>query len=288
MKGVDLSTHNKKVDYKKLKQQGIDFAIIRCGYGKDDGQKDAMFETHYKGLKEAGIKVGVYHYSYCTSIENAKLEAKNCLKFIEGKTFELPVFYDLEETRISNLGKEAVTKIAKLFCEEITNAGYQAGVYANLYWYRTFIDVNQLINYRIWLAQWNSNNEIKHSANFRVDYLQYAVSYIDGVEGRCDLDYCYIPNHTKSNEEIAEEVIKGLWGNSPERQKLLEANGYNYYDIQNIINQKMKNKKKSNEEIANEVIKGFWDVQPKRQKLLEDAGYNYNEIQKIVNQKMKK
>lgn len=86
-KGIDLSTYQTKVDYQKLKEQNIDFAIIRCGYGKDKNQKDKMFEQHYEGLKNVGIGVGAYLYSYCTSLENSYKEANNCLEFIKRKKF---------------------------------------------------------------------------------------------------------------------------------------------------------------------------------------------------------
>ena len=248
LKGLDMSTFQKNVDYKKLKEQGIDFAIIRCGYGKESSQKDAMFETHYKGLKEAGIKVGAYLYSYCSNVENAILEARNCLEFIKGKEFELPIFYDLEDKITKVLGRVSITQIAVNFCEEIERNGYKAGVYANLDWFRNYIDISRLTNYKIWLAQWGVE---KPTANFHYDYWQYKVGTINGIIGSVDLDYCYdneitknvenVENNVeKSNEQIADEVINGLWGNNPERKIKLEQAGYNYEVIQNIVNKKLQ------------------------------------------------
>jgi len=89
--GIDISTYQRNVNYLSLKASNIDFAIIRSGFGKNESQKDNMFEEHYAGLHCVGIPIGVYHYSYVTSKENAILEAKNCLKFIGDKTLELPV-----------------------------------------------------------------------------------------------------------------------------------------------------------------------------------------------------
>lgn len=185
-KGIDISYYQDNVDYSKLKEQGIEFAIIRCGYGKDAGQKDSMFETHYKGLKDVGIKVGCYLYSYCNNVNNAILEAENCLNMIKGKEFELPVFYDLEDKTTKALGKESITQIAKIFCERIEKEGYKAGIYANLDWFRNYIDVKQLEKYYIWLAQWSE----KHTADFKVDFWQYSSKgQILGITGNCDLDY---------------------------------------------------------------------------------------------------
>lgn len=247
-KGIDLSVWNEDVDYTKLKEQGIEFAIIRCGYGKDKSQKDKMFEKHYEGLRQAGIKIGCYHYSYCNNINNAILEAENCLEYIKGKDFDLPVFYDLEEKTTSALGKDTVTEIAKIFCDRIKQAGYKAGVYANLDWFQNYINVNEIEkDYYIWLAQWSE----KHSANFRVDFWQYTSNgKILGIPNNVDLNYqlteleenTKIYESKKSIEELANEVIEGKWGNGEERKNRLTESAYNYDEVQNLVNKKLSNK----------------------------------------------
>ena len=118
IKGVDLSCWNENVNYNKLKQEGVEFALIRTGFGKDEGQKDKLFEKHYEGCRRAGIKVGAYLYSYCTAVENAEKEAENCLKHIAGKQFELPIYIDLEEARTKILGVDSVTNMHLIFAEE--------------------------------------------------------------------------------------------------------------------------------------------------------------------------
>lgn len=92
----------------------------------------------------------------------------------------------------------------------------------------------------------------------------------------------------KSNEQIADEVIAGKWGNGAERKTNLINAGYDYNTIQAIVNQKLSGNtnKKSNEQIANEVIQGKWGNGADRKARLEKAGYNYNEIQRIVNKKL--
>lgn len=187
MKGVDISTWQKNVDYLKLKANGIDFAIIRCGYGKNESQKDNMFEKHYAGCIYAGMKVGAYLYSYASTVEGAKLEAENCLKFIRNKKFDLPIFYDVEDKNQRNIDRNTLTQMCKVFCDTIINAGYQAGVYTNLYWFNNKLNVKELEKYNIWLAQWN----YKPTANFRVDIWQYDVGTIEGNVGRIDKDIAY-------------------------------------------------------------------------------------------------
>ena len=95
-------------------------------------------------------------------------------------------------------------------------------------------------------------------------------------------------NNSKTNEEIATEVIQGKWGNGQERKDRLTKAGYNYYEIQKIVNDRLLNKKKTNEEIATEVIQGKWGNGQERKDRLTKAGYNYYEIQKIVNERLLK
>lgn len=165
------------------------------------------------------FQFGVYHYSYVTSLENAVLEAKNCLKFINGKKLDLPIFYDLEDKITKTLGKDLITKCAIAFCEEIEKAGYKAGVYANLNWFTNCIDVNKLIEkgFKIWLAQWND----KITAPFSPNYWQYtSKGSVHGIQGNVDLDICYDDisitgdNVDNSVENSRYEVRKNLynWG----------------------------------------------------------------------------
>ena len=242
LKGIDLSEYNQNLDYKALKQSGIEFAIIRCGYGKDAGQKDKLFETHYKGCKEAGIKVGAYHYSYCTSSENALKEADNCLSYIKDKSFDLPIFYDLEENRIASLGKNTVNEIAVRFCKRIESAGYRSGVYANLNWFKNYIDPYVLIdnNIKIWLAQWNSTM----TATFKVDLWQFT-NQLNVAGKNFDGDYLLnedLLNNDPDNEtfdvnidySLAVSVIFGEYGNGQERKERL---GSHYNAVQDIVNE---------------------------------------------------
>ena len=109
---IDVSYCQTGVDYNKVKNSGIDAVIIRAGFGKETYQKDSEFETHYRNAKRAGLAVGVYWYSYAYSVAEAKQEAKVCLECIKGKTLELPVYYDLEESGQTRLGMSALTNIA--------------------------------------------------------------------------------------------------------------------------------------------------------------------------------
>lgn len=243
LKGIDLSAWQTDIDYKQLKASGIDFAILRCGYGKNRTQKDKMFEQHYVGCKNAGIKVGAYLYSYCEAVSNAELEAENCLAFIEGKKFELPIFYDLEENRTGVLGRDNVTEIALRFCRKIEQAGFRAGVYANLNWFKNYIYPNKIIDagYKIWLAQWGVNYP---TADFQFDIWQYTNNaddmHIDG-DYLINNSIMVVDNVNNSVEnsikEMAVDVIIGKYGNGQERKDKL---GDKYSEVQELVNKLYK------------------------------------------------
>ena len=184
---IDVSTFQTGVDYNKVKNDGISTVIIRAGYGRELYQKDDEFETHYRNAKAAGLKVGAYWYSYSKGVENSKVEAKTCLECIKGKTFDLPIFYDLEDNSQTGLGKSTLTKMAEAFCEEIKKAGYRVGVYANLNWFENYLDYNYLKEkYFIWLAQYNT------TADLDCDIWQNSSSgRITGVNGNCDTNIIY-------------------------------------------------------------------------------------------------
>lgn len=96
-KGIDVSKWNGEIDWRKVRNAGINFAIIREGYGKKDPRQiDKRFKENYEGAKAVGIPVGSYHYSYADSIDDAKCEAEFCLENIEGFKLEYPIIIDVE------------------------------------------------------------------------------------------------------------------------------------------------------------------------------------------------
>jgi GH25 family lysozyme M1 (1,4-beta-N-acetylmuramidase) len=202
---IDVSYCQTGVDYNKVKNSGIDAVIIRAGFGKETYQKDSEFETHYKNAKKAGLAVGVYWYSYAYSVAEAKQEANVCLACIKGKTLELPVYYDLEESGQTRLGMSALTNIAIAFCDAIKASGYRAGVYSNLNWLNNYLDYEKLRNkYSIWLAQWSS------SPSKACDIWQNADNgRINGINGNVDTDVIINNNIIKkSSTGDEEEMIK--------------------------------------------------------------------------------
>ena len=134
---IDLSHHNSVADFLAVKNAGIYGVILRAGYGREASQKDRKFDEFYTAAKAVGLHIGAYWYSYADSVADAAQEANACLSCIQGKQFDFPVYYDLEEQATAALGKDACTQIAQTFCTALEQAGYWAGVYANTNWFTT-------------------------------------------------------------------------------------------------------------------------------------------------------
>lgn len=189
IKGIDVSKYQKNVDYGKVKKSGIDFVLIRAGYGKYISQKDSEFEKHYKNAKDAGLKVGAYWYSYANSVDEAKEEAKICLQAIKGKTFEYPIYFDLEEQDQFAKGKSFCDSIVKAFCNELEKAGYWAGLYISRSPLQTHISSDVAKRYALWIAEYS--DKCKYDGDYGI--WQYSSKgKISGVSGNVDCDYCYI------------------------------------------------------------------------------------------------
>lgn len=187
-KGIDVSKHQGTIEWQKVKASGIDFAILRAGYGKYDNQKDERFEENYSNAKNAGIKLGAYHYSYAKSVDDAKKEAEIFLKWISGKQFEYPVAFDVEEKSQSDKGKQFVSDVIRAFCETVEKAGYYVCVYSNKYWLDNYVDDDCKRKYDTWLAQWS--DKATYGGNYGI--WQYSSQgEIDGISGRVDLDESY-------------------------------------------------------------------------------------------------
>ena len=108
IKGIDVSMYQTNVDFAKVKAAGYSFVIIRCNnwdHTKNCVVKDPLFETHYKNAKAAGLDVGAYYYTWQTTVSGAKQDAVLCLDYIKGKTFEYPIYFDLEWQKAFARGK---------------------------------------------------------------------------------------------------------------------------------------------------------------------------------------
>lgn len=189
MKGIDVSIHNGSIDWQKVKNSGIRFAILRAGYGRELSQKDARFEENYRNAKTAGIPVGAYWYSYAMSEDEARLEADVFLSVIKGKQFEMPVYFDLEEKKQFDLGKEKVSAIMRAFLERVESAGYFTGLYGSASSLKTHTADDIKSRYTIWLAHWTQQTD--YSGAYGI--WQYSSDgKVNGISGNVDLDIAYV------------------------------------------------------------------------------------------------
>lgn len=187
-RGIDVSKWQGNIDWNRVKASGVDFAILRAGYGSVSSQKDPTFEDNYQNAKAAGIPVGAYHYSYAKDIAGAKREAQTFLEWIKGKQFEYPVVFDIEESATYNLGRNTVSEIIKTFCSIVEAAGYYVSVYTNKSWLDHVVSDEVKSKYDTWLAQWTSTPSYVGPYGM----WQYTSSgTVDGISGRVDMDIAY-------------------------------------------------------------------------------------------------
>ncbi len=200
VKGIDVSYCQGKVDWDKVKASGFaDFALIRSGFGREYNQVDDWFERNYSECKRLGIPCGAYWFSYATSVAEAEREAQVFLDTIKGKSFEYPVYMDLECTEQFNLGKAACSAMVDAFLTKLEKAGYFAGLYCSTNFLDNYISDSIKNRYAIWVAQYSKTCTYQNPYGI----WQYNVAgnkdndiigqgSISGISGECDMDYSYI------------------------------------------------------------------------------------------------
>ena len=284
--GIDVSQHQGNISWDSVKGN-IDFAILRLGWigNKENHTLDTQFERNYSECKRLGIPVGVYVYSYCNSEETAKSGANWALQKLSGKSLELPVYIDMEDASISNLGKDKLTNICIAFNTMIENAGLWAGVYANANWYNNYLNKDTIkTKYTTWIAHYTSGTD-KYKGEY--DMWQNSSSgKINGINGNVDTNYMYrdLISETGDTEttntisgttlELVERTMKGEFGDGENRKNKL---GSRYNEVQDMINHISKADANT---LAEEVKAGKYGNGETRKIVL---GSRYEEVQKIVN-----
>lgn len=189
-KGIDVSTWQGDINWNKVKADGIEFAMLRSSFGKEspDKQTDNKFWQNYKNAKAAGMPIGAYHYSYATTVEDAKKEADFFLSIVKGCQFEYPIAFDIEDASQMYLGKDRITDIIMAFCERVQAAGYYVSLYTNLDWISNRIDMSRAKAFDVWLAQWSSKPTYKGGFGM----WQYTSSgSVSGISGNVDMNIAY-------------------------------------------------------------------------------------------------
>ncbi|MCH5200308.1 MAG: SH3 domain-containing protein [Oscillospiraceae bacterium] len=190
VKGIDISYANKGLDYARLKADGVSFAIIRTGY-RD--QTDAMFETHIKGAKAAGINVGAYCYCMAKTPAEARKEAQHAISVVKPYKLSYPLFCDMEDSSLFDLSKTKLTNIALAFLETVEAAGYRAGLYANPSWLENKLNRDRILSrYDLWLAHWTEDPDVPSRYQYGQKMWQWGAEELNGSNGRIDGDICFV------------------------------------------------------------------------------------------------
>lgn len=195
--GIDVSDHQREVDWQQVARAGIEFAFVRIGYrGYSEGgiYADEYAPRNIKGAQAAGLDAGVYFYSQALTPEEAEEEADFCLDFLKDHEIQLPVVYDWEyvstQARTGNMNMQTLTACAIAFCEKIRAAGYEPMIYANPDIARNFLDLRQLQDYPFWLALYADTMDYP----YRMDYWQYTASgSVPGIQGNVDMNLQFMP-----------------------------------------------------------------------------------------------
>jgi lysozyme len=186
VKGIDVSTWQGDIDWKKVASGETKFAILRATFGTDG--VDRKFVQNITNAPKEGIFCGAYHYCYATTTQAALEEADHFLQVIKPYQFPYPVALDLEDAALTFLGKKTLTDIAQTFLERVRDAGYYVCLYSNLNWMVNLLDMSRLESFDVWLAQWNS----KPTYQGEFGLWQYSSEgELDGIPARVDLDLSY-------------------------------------------------------------------------------------------------
>ena len=188
IKGIDVSVWQGVIDWKRVKKAGVQFAIIRSSYSDD--KVDRMFEYNITEAQKAGVLVGVYHYCYATTPEEARAEARHFIETIKPYRIDYPVMFDFEDDSQRKLGKDTLTQIAVAFMEEIDTAGYYGMIYSYKNWLTDNLDMSKLSRYEVAVAEWNVPTPTYKG---RYGMWQYSCKgIVSGIDGDVDLDICYM------------------------------------------------------------------------------------------------
>ena len=185
--GIDVSEHQGKIDWAKAKSAGVDYAIVRCGYGMDQSnQDDKYWYANANACVQNGIPFGTYLYSYADSIERAESEAAHVLRLVKGYDLSYPIYYDLEESSVRNkLSTSQIAEIAQAFCDVIENAGYEVAIYANTDWFTNYLTDSRFDQWDKWVAQYND------TCTYTGEYSMWQCSSqgkVAGITGYTDLN----------------------------------------------------------------------------------------------------
>ena len=237
MKVIDVSHHNGKIDWNKVAHSDIRGAVIRAGYGK--GNIDRTFHQNIEGAITANIPwIGLYWFSYAYTAGMARQEAEylHRIAYTYKPYLYLGVYFDWEydsmkyaKQHTQYINKQVITDMVKQFCNMTQQLGYISGYYLNEDYKKNWIDTNELTGLRQWYARYSS--KAKPTGAYMHQYT--STGRVQGINGNVDISKILAPLPI---DLIALEVLDGKWGNGVTRKNKLESAGYNYREVQDMVN----------------------------------------------------
>lgn len=221
MKGIDISHWQGDIDFEQVKKSGIDFVIIKAGEWDHTANK---FEENYEAAKAAGLHIGFYWFCDGKTLDEINLEADACIKALEGKQFDFPIYMDLENGYQYDLGKEFCSEAVRLFCGKLEKAGYFTGLYTSTSWLDSVIDSDIKSNYTLWVADWRGY------CGYDGEYgmWQYGAGYVPGINGMTDLNIIDFGLETDYPGSVVENGVD-LDYSYEDFPSLIISNGLNNY-----------------------------------------------------------
>lgn len=291
LKGIDVSQWQGNIDWQKVKGAGVQFAMLRAGYGRNN--LDTKFHRNAQGAAAVGIPVGLYWFSYALNVEMARKEAQYAVELAKKYKITWPIAYDLEYDTVSHAAKNGVTitksmatQMAIAFCEEIKRLGYIPMVYTNLDYLNRYFDRSKL-PYDLWYAQYASTSSVTDK-----EIWQYSSKgNVPGIAGNVDMNHGYKdygnggdskPNPTPTPSpapsgttlDLTAAVMKGEYGAGQDRKNAL---GTRYQEVQDFINHIAS---ASTDTLVKEVMQGKYGNGETRKTVL---GGKYKAVQDKIN-----
>ncbi len=197
--GIDVARHQGTIDWKKVKQAGISFAIIRCGYRTTVGGQvyaDANFKTNVEGALAAGIPIGIYFFSAAKNETEALEEAAFVIEVLKPYKDKItwPVAYDFEifdQDRLKGVDYTTISNNALAFMDVIAAQGYTPMLYSSRNMLRDQFETARLSSYRVWMAQYVNTLDQKKYNGDHVMWQCASDGRVDGIQGDVDLNIAY-------------------------------------------------------------------------------------------------
>ena len=203
-RGIDVSRWNHQIDpvsgeylpldWQKIKAAGFDFVIIKAGSTRSG--KEPTFEMDYAGARQAGLDIGAYFYTYSSTVDRIKNDVSKLLEYIFEKSFEYPIYFDLEDPSLAGLGKNELTELCEVFICSMQKSGYYSALYTNNNWLQNILNTSRILSlFDIWYARYPQTdipvwNEEKYGK--QLSMWQYTQNgEIDGIDGYFDFNLCY-------------------------------------------------------------------------------------------------